>query len=140
MAEAEISIRKEHRDVLWAALHNRLAGIGDVWLRLQADDYPEAKELGAQYQQDLGLMAQVGWHPARGAAPDLFKLGMDPRELAAIATRLREEAKAALKAGGEEQRAAEALKAHNQSYALLAESCQDTLAALAIAAEMQTKR
>ena len=106
---------KEHRDALWGALASRLAGIGDVWLRLKAEDYAEAKELGAQYRQGLGLMAAIGWHPSRSSATDLLTLRMDSGELATIATRLREEAKAAVKAGGEEQRAAEAFQAHTNA-------------------------
>jgi hypothetical protein len=131
---------KEHRDALWGALASRLAGIGDVWLRLKAEDYAEAEKLGRLYRQDLRLMQEIGWRPEQGAAADLFTLRMDSGELATIATRLRDEAKEAVKAGGEERKAAEAFQAHTNSYALLAEGCQGILGALALAAETQAKR
>jgi hypothetical protein len=49
-------ITAPHRDALYDQILDRLSGIGDIEIALQAEDYDDAERIGREYSDDLRLL------------------------------------------------------------------------------------
>lgn len=66
------TISAEQRDALHEHLLVRLSGIGDVWLAVNAKNFPAAERLGREYSDDLRLLLDdLGFGDGSGSSVSL---------------------------------------------------------------------
>jgi len=75
-----IAITAAQRDALYDQILDRLSGIDDVWLAVEAEDFAAAERLGREYSDDLRLLSDdLGWGPGMdkpvelSAPPDVLR-------------------------------------------------------------------
>lgn len=57
-----LTLTSLQRDLLYDQLLDRLSGIGDVWLAIDAEDFERADRLGREFIEDLTLISDdLGW-------------------------------------------------------------------------------
>ncbi len=119
------AITAEHRDALYDQILDRLSGIGDIEVAIQAERYDTAERLGREYCDDLRLLLDdLGFGDGTGEPIDLTA---PPEVLRRILPRMRELAKG--HAASVEAQWAEAEEMKERSR-LVAEACDTVLAGL----------
>ncbi|HEX7245099.1 MAG TPA: hypothetical protein VF245_05985 [Solirubrobacterales bacterium] len=95
MPHPTIKITSDQRDAIYAQVRNHLAALGDVFTAMELqDDILTAERMGRQFSQDFRLLEDIGWREDDGR--DQVELTMPCADLAALMTRLREEAQGGL--------------------------------------------
>lgn len=57
-----LTLTSLQRDLLYDQLLDRLSGIGDIWLAIDAEDFEGADRLGREFIEDLTLISDdLGW-------------------------------------------------------------------------------
>jgi hypothetical protein len=57
-----LTLTSLQRDLLYDQLLDRLSGIGDIWLAIDAEDFERADRLGREFIEDLTLISDdLGW-------------------------------------------------------------------------------
>lgn len=57
-----LTLTSLQRDLLYDQILDRLSGIGDVWLAIDAEDFERANRLGREFIEDLTLISEdLGW-------------------------------------------------------------------------------
>jgi hypothetical protein len=89
-----VTIRRDQRDAIYAAVTNHLSGIGDVWLAMEQETFAEAKRLGRVFAEDLRLLEDLGWGETTDR--DTLAITMPVGELAHAIARLHRDAAGSL--------------------------------------------
>lgn len=120
-----LTITAEQRDALYDQILDRLSGIGDIEIAIDAEDYDRAERLGREFSDDLRLLLDdLGLGDGSG---DPVELSSPPAMLRRVLPRLRELAEAHSSALEEEVAETKKLKDRNL---LVAEVCEVVLANL----------
>lgn len=120
-----VRITAAERDALYEQISVRLSGIDDVWMAVEAEDYPRAERVAREFTDDLRLILDdLGWG-ARGGEP--VELTTPPDVLRRVCTRLWAKAEA-LRETEEEERA-ESRQREEQTQRVL-ETCRRVLGEL----------
>jgi len=91
MPRLPITITDSQRDAIYKQTINHLAGLNDVWMALDRNDYKDAAHLGPMFEADLRLLRDLGWSPHDDR--ERIELTMSYEDLERIMRRLRDEAK-----------------------------------------------
>jgi hypothetical protein len=119
------AITAVQRDALYDQILDRLSGIGDIEVAIQAENYDDAERLGREYSDDLRLLLEdLGIGDGNGEAVELTA---PPELLRRILPRLRERAMSHTSALERGMAEVVYLKDRN---CLVAEACETVLAAL----------
>jgi hypothetical protein len=54
-----VRITAAERDALYEQIAVRLSGIDDVWMAVEAEDYPKAERVAREFSDDLRLILQT---------------------------------------------------------------------------------
>ena len=120
-----LTITAEQRDALYDQLLDRLSGIGDIEIAIDAKNYDTAERLGREFSDDLRLLLDdLGLGEGSG---EPVELSSPPAVLRRVLPRLRELAEAHAAALDEEVAEAAELKSRNR---LVADACKTVLAEL----------
>ncbi len=120
-----LRITSKQRDALYDQFLDRLSGIDDVRLAVQAGELDTAQRLGQAFSDDLRLVVEdLGWGQGAGTS---IELNSPPDVLRRVFTRLGEVA-----AGERESEEPEWVEARQmqERNRLVAEACQTVLARL----------
>jgi hypothetical protein len=116
------SFTPEQRDALYDQILDRLTGIGDIELAIEAGKYDDAARLSQQYSDELRLLRNdLGFGESDGQPA---RVTTDPEVLQRVLPRLREAAENL--AVGQEPEWAEAREMRDRSR-LVAEACTSVL-------------
>jgi hypothetical protein len=119
-----LRITAAQRDALYAQVLDRLSGIGDIELAIQAEDYGAAERIGREYSDELRLLLDLGVGERAGGP---VELATSPDVLRRALPRLRRLAEQ--HAASLEPELAEAQE-ENERNRLVAEACAAVLAGL----------
>jgi hypothetical protein len=89
-----VTITRAQRDAIYEMVINHLTAIGDVWLSVKRRDFPDAREMGHKFAEDLRLLEDLGWSAT--IDHDTVTLTMPPGELTRTLARLHKDAAGAL--------------------------------------------
>jgi len=103
MPRSTPTITARQRQAIYELVRDRLTGIGDICLALDAGDILAAERLGREFEQDLRLLCDLGWAEADERRTVMLTMPAD--KLDEILRRLRSEAAAGI-AGSREEREA----------------------------------
>jgi hypothetical protein len=120
-----LTITARQRDALYDQILDRLSGIGDIELAIQAENYDDAERIGRDYSDDLRLLLEdLGIGDGDG---EPVELTTDPDVLRRVLSRLRQLA-LDYTASLESERA----EVHevNERNRLVSEACETVLAGL----------
>jgi hypothetical protein len=119
------TITADQRDALYDQILDRLSGIGDIEVAIQAGNYDDAERLGREYSDDLRLLFEdLGIGEGNGQPVELTA---PPEVLRRVLPRLRELAEGQT-AGLEEQRSE--VRELDERNRLVSEACGSVLASL----------
>ena len=104
MPNTTITITREQRQPLHRLVTQHISGIGDVDMKLSADDFAAAERLGLEYSEDIRMLNDLGWDP--DDERESFDLTLPQHDLMEALKRLRHDAEDGL-SEKEEQRARE---------------------------------
>lgn len=82
-----LAITAAQRDALYDQILDRLSGIGDIEVAIQAQSYDSAERLGREYSEELRLLGDLGFGEGRGGP---VALTAPPEVLRRVLPRLRE--------------------------------------------------
>ncbi len=82
-----LTITKEQRDALYDQILDRLSGIGDIELTIQAENFGIAKRLASEYSDDLRLLNDLGFGDGHG---EPVELTAPPEVLRRVLPRMRD--------------------------------------------------
>jgi hypothetical protein len=82
-----LTITAAQRDALYDQVLDRLSGIGDIEVAIQARNYDKAERLGREYSDELRLLGDLGFGEGSG---EPVALTAPPELLRRILPRLRE--------------------------------------------------
>ena len=120
-----LTITAEQRDALCDQILDRLSGIGDIELAIQAENYVAAERLGREYSDDLRLLLDdLGLGDGNGEPVELTS---PPEVLRRVLPRLRD--LAVTHSASQEEDWAEAREIEERNR-LVAEACRSVLANL----------
>jgi hypothetical protein len=120
-----LTITAAQRDALYDQLLDRLSGIGDIEVAIQAENYVDAERTGREYSDDLRLLLDdLGIGDGNG---EPVELSAPPEVLRRILPRLRERATGHTSALEREMAEVSELTDRNR---LVVEACEAVLAAL----------
>jgi hypothetical protein len=120
-----LTITATQRDALYDQLLDRLSGIGDIEVAIQAENYDDAERTGREYSDDLRLLLDdLGIGDGVG---EPIELTAPPEVLRRILPRLRERATGHTSALEREMVEVSELTDRNR---LVVEACEAVLAAL----------
>jgi hypothetical protein len=121
------TISAAQRDALYDQILDRLSGIGDIEVAIQAENYEDAERIGREYCDDLRLLLDdLGIGDGSG---EPVELTTPPAVLRRVLPRLRDRAaehNAGLESGWAE---VQELKERNR---LVAETCEELLSVLEV--------
>lgn len=119
------TITAEQRDALYGQIVDRLGGIDDIRIVVQAGNFEAAERLGREYSDDLRLLLDdLGFGEGTGKPVELTT---PPDVLARVLTRLRDAASSHAASVEEERWEARAMEERNR---LVVGACQEVLASL----------
>jgi hypothetical protein len=116
-----LTITKAQRDALYDQILDRLSGIGDIEVAIQAKNFGTAERLTGEYSDDLRLLADLGFGDGNGESVDL---NAPPDVLCRVLSRLRELAERYTASQESEQAEARELEERNR---LVADTCEALL-------------
>jgi hypothetical protein len=120
-----IAITAAQRDALYDQLLDRLSGIGDIEVAIEAENYDDAERIGREYSDDLRLLLDdLGIGEGDG---EPVELTTPPEVLRRILPRLRE--RATSYTTGLEREMSEVFELRDRN-SLVAEACEAVLGAL----------
>jgi hypothetical protein len=85
-----VTITRAQRDAIYEMVIMHLSAIGDVWLSVKRRDFPDAKEMGRKFAEDLRLLEDLGW--SETIDHETVTLTMAPGELTRTLARLHKDA------------------------------------------------
>ena len=120
-----LAITAAQRDALYDQILDRLSGIGDIEVSIQAENYDAAERLGREYSDDLRLLLDdLGFGEGSGEPVELTS---PPEVLRRVLPRLRSLAERHNTSLESEWTEAKELKERNR---LVSEACEAVLARL----------
>jgi hypothetical protein len=120
-----LTITAAQRDALYDQILDRLSGIGDIELAIQAENYAAAERLGREYSDDLRLLLDdLGFGDGNG---EPVELTAPPEVLRRVLPRLRELANSHTASLEPEWIEAREITERNR---LVSEACEAVLAGL----------
>jgi hypothetical protein len=120
------AITAQQRDALYDQILDRLSGIGDIEIAIQAERYDTAERLGREYCDDLRLLlGDLGFGEGSG---EPLELSAPPDVLRRVLPRMRERAQGHIASVEDQWIEAEEMKERSR---LVAEACDTVLAGLA---------
>jgi hypothetical protein len=120
-----LTITAAHRDALYDQILDRLSGIGDIEVAIQAENYDDAERIGGEYSDDLRLLLEdLGIGDGDGRPVELTA---PPEVLRRILPRLRRLALNHTAGLEPEWAEVDGLKERNR---LVSEACESVLAEL----------
>lgn len=130
MPSSTATITGRQRRAFYELIRDHLGGIGDLDLAFDLGDYESVERLGRAFQQDLRLLADLGW----GEEDDrrTVVLTMPDAELEEALRRLRAEAADGLVGSPEARRAARFDEQVHARYQLALDTCDELIEALAV--------
>jgi hypothetical protein len=120
-----LTITKAQRDALYDQILDRLSGIGDIEVAIEAGNYTAAKRLSREYSDDLRLLVDDLGFGERDDEP--VELTTSPEVLCRVLPRMRELATGYTASQESERAEARELEERNR---LVAEACQRVLSDL----------
>lgn len=115
----------QQRNALYDQILDRLSGIGDIEIAIQAKRFEMAERLGREYCDDLRLLLDdLGFGDGSG---EPVELGAPPEVLRRVLPRMRERAKGHIASVEEQWAEAEEMKERSR---LVTEACDTVLAGL----------
>jgi hypothetical protein len=118
------TITKAQRDALYDQRLDRLSGIGDIEVAVQAKNFDAAKRLTGEYSDELRLLADLGFGDGNNEPVDLHA---PPDVLGRVLSRMREWAERYTASQESEQAEARELDERNR---LVADTCEALLSDL----------
>lgn len=120
-----LTITAAQRDALYDQILDRLSGIGDIEIAIEAEHYDDAERLGREYSDELRLLLDdLGIGDGDGNPVELIT---SPDLLRRVLPRLRERAEKHSASLEPEWREARGIKERNR---LVSEACERVLARL----------
>jgi hypothetical protein len=128
MPRSTATITAEQRKAIYEPICLHLAGLGDLCLALDREDFITAERLGLEFGEDLRLMEDLGWVDEDGR--QTVALTMPAEDLIETLKRLRAEAEGLFAESPDERRVTEEEDAANVRHRLVIDTCTELMTRL----------